>query len=84
MTDEHDSPADEREPPAGWTPWDPVNGLRVGVLAGGLVGVAATALIGGRAAWLILVGGALGGAVGYWTQTRRTPRRSGPGAADDP
>lgn len=65
--------------------YDPLNGLRVGTLAGGLLGAAATAMTGVANWWFVLVGGAIGGATGYWSESRRL-RQAGPpgsGGADE-
>lgn len=54
---------------------DPINGLRVGALAGGLLGALVTVVTGTSYAWLVLVLGVAGGAVGYFTE--RSRQRSG-------
>ena len=61
-----------RRLPPGRAPWDSLNGLRVGVFSGGLLGALATAVTDVSNAWLVLVGGAFGGVVGYWSERRRT------------
>lgn len=54
---------------------DPVNGLRVGALAGGLLGALVTALTSTSYAWVVLVLGVVGGVLGYLTE--RSRQRSG-------
>ncbi|MDH4171107.1 MAG: hypothetical protein OEW42_16100 [Acidimicrobiia bacterium] len=61
--------------PAGSTPWDPLNGFRIGVLAGGLAGAGALAVAGSGGVWLVLGPAAVGGAIGYWTEKRRQRNR---------
>jgi hypothetical protein len=60
-----------RRPPTGRHGHGPVNGLRVGALAGGLFGAAGALLAGAGVGWFLLVGGALGGAIGYWSEKRK-------------
>jgi hypothetical protein len=43
--------------PEGRPPWDPLNGLRIGALAGGVIGVILTLIA--------------GGAIGYWSEKRK-------------
>lgn len=50
---------------------DPINGLRVGALAGGLLGALVTILTSTSLAWLVLVLGVTGGAIGYLTERAR-------------
>ena len=45
-----------------------MNGMRIGALAGGAVGLLITALVGMENVLLVLVGMAAGGLVGYWTE----------------
>lgn len=64
----------EHEPerlPAGRPPWDAWNGVRVGLLGGGLVGVLVVALSGTNAYWSALIVAAGGGFLGYWTERRK-------------
>jgi hypothetical protein len=55
-------------------PWDPANGLRVGLLAGALVGAAVVALTGVTGFWLVVLTAVVGGTVGYWSEKRKQPR----------
>ncbi len=50
---------------------DPVNGLRVGMLAGGLLGALITVLTSVGYAWLVFALGLIGGVIGFWTERRR-------------
>ncbi len=59
--------------PPGHQPYDPLNALRVGGLAGALAGAALGWLSGASAPLLIVGGTALGAAAGYWRQRRRRP-----------
>ena len=54
---------------------DPINGLRVGALAGGLLGALITALTSTSYAWVVLVLGIAGAAIGFFTE--RSRQRSG-------
>lgn len=57
--------------PAGRPPWDAWNGARVGLFAGGLLGVLAVALSGTNAYWSALIVAAAGGFLGYWVEKRK-------------
>lgn len=57
--------------PAGRPPHDPVNGLRVGGLIGGVTGGTLTLLVGATHPWLILVGGVIGAAGGWATEKHK-------------
>lgn len=64
----------DREPdrlPAGRPPWDAWNGARVGLLAGGLLGVLLVTLSDSNAYWASLIFAGVGGFVGYWTERRK-------------
>ena len=61
--------------PPGTQPYDTLNGLRIGALAGGLIGMIPTAIFGAAHAWLILLGVAVGGAIGYAYERRSIERR---------
>ncbi len=50
---------------------DPINGLRVGALAGGLLGAVIILLTSASYAWVVLVLGVAGGAIGYLTERAR-------------
>ncbi len=50
---------------------DPINGLRVGALAGGLLGALVTLVTSTSYAWVVLVLGIAGGAIGYLTERSR-------------
>ena len=50
---------------------DPINGLRVGALAGGLLGALVTVLTSTAYAWMVLLFGLAGGAIGYFTERSR-------------
>jgi hypothetical protein len=65
MGDEHN----DRLPP-GRQPYDPLNGLRVGALTGGIIG----AVIAGftdLGIWFVALTAIVAAAVGYWTQKRK-------------
>jgi hypothetical protein len=55
----------------GQQPYDPLNGLRVGGLAGGILGGIATAVTSVGNVWLVVVGVVLGGAIGYLYERRK-------------
>jgi hypothetical protein len=57
--------------PAGRPPWDTWNGVRVGLLAGGSIGVVAVAIAQSNLYWVALIPAALGGFIGYWSEARR-------------
>ena len=67
-------PSRSRRYPPGGQPYDAANGLRVGVLAGGLAGAGVTALFGTGAVWAVFAGAAIGGVVGYVSERRRLRR----------
>lgn len=50
---------------------DPINGLRVGALAGGLLGALVTVLTSTSYAWVVLVLGVSGGVIGYLAERSR-------------
>ena len=51
----------------GRQPWDPANGLRIGMFAGAPVGTVVAAL-GSAHIWLVAACAALGSAVGFWSE----------------
>ncbi len=56
---------------AGRQPYDALNGLRVGALAGALLGAAPALIWGTGLAWAIPVAAVLGGLAGYVSERRR-------------
>lgn len=54
----------------GRQPYDPLNGLRVGGLAGGVLGAIVTAVASLGHPWLVVGGVLIGGAIGYWFERR--------------
>lgn len=58
------------ELPAGRPPWDPWNGARVGIIAGGTAGVGVTLALSMTSFWLVPVGAVAGGVLGYWSEKR--------------
>ena len=69
--------------PAGRPPWDPWNGARVGGLAGGIVGILVTVVSSMTSFWLVLVGAAIGGGIGYWSEKRKQRMPDSSDAAGD-
>ncbi len=65
-----------RTPPRGdRPPWDPVNGLRVGIVIGALLGAAAVAVTGISSVWIVAVCAVIGGGLGYrWERRKREDR----------
>ena len=57
--------------PRGRPPWDTWNGLRVGALAGGILGIVLTVWIGASNYWLALPTALIGAAIGYWLESNR-------------
>ena len=56
--------------PPGRQPYDPLNGLRVGALAGGIFGAVIAGLT-DIGFWFVLFAAIVAATVGYWTQKRR-------------
>jgi hypothetical protein len=65
-----DESEDYRLPP-GRQPYDVLNGLRIGALAGGIVGAIVMAATTLDSLWVLLVGAAIGAVVGYLYERRR-------------
>ena len=65
------TPHRDRLPP-GRQPYDPLNGLRVGALVGAFLGTAATAVSSVTSVWLVLVGAAIGGVIGYAVERQQS------------
>ncbi len=61
---------------------DPINGLRVGALAGGLLGAVVTALSSPSNAWTVLLFGTIGGVAGFWNERRRLAAERRPPSGD--
>ncbi len=58
--------------PPGVQPYDPLNGFRVGALAGALLGAIPTFVVGSP--WFVIGGSILGGIGGYLRERRRLLR----------
>jgi len=58
--------------PAGRQPYDFMNGLRIGALAGGILGIAATALLSFSTIWLTIIGAIIGAVAGYQWEKQRS------------
>lgn len=80
-------PSDGDQLPPGRQPYDSLTGLRVGAIAGGLLGAVGAVVL--NAPWLILVGAIIGAASGYLTERRKVRDETrelgseGPGTMDD-
>ena len=59
----------------GRQPYDPLNGLRIGAFAGGILGAIAAGVT--RVVWFLPAGAVLGGTVGYWTERRKLRGKDG-------
>jgi uncharacterized protein YcfJ len=57
--------------PQGHQPYDPLNGFRVGAMAGALLGALGVLVLGTGAIWLIFVGATGGGLIGYRSEKRK-------------
>ena len=58
----------------GREPWDPANGLRIGGFVGALVGGAIAIVFSSGLVWLVAVFGAIGAAIGFWSEKRNQSR----------
>ena len=66
----------------GRQPWDPANGLRLGLFVGALLGAVVVAV--GYAHFSIVAAGAvIGGAVGFWSEKRKQQRDPSPEPSQD-
>ena len=65
------TPAKDQRLPPGRQPYDPLSGLRVGAVAGGILGAAVIAVTSFAEVWLMLVGAVIGGAIGFWSEKRK-------------
>lgn len=66
---------DRHAPGEGRQPWDPANGLRVGLMIGALVGAGLVIVFGRSTIWLVALCAAIGGGLGYWSEKRKQPGR---------
>ena len=57
--------------PPGRQPYDALNGLRIGALAGGIVGAIVLVVTSLESLWVLLVGAAIGAVVGYLYERRK-------------
>lgn len=71
---EMDSERDPTGLPPGHQPYDPLNGIRIGAIAGGLVGIGVAALTGFGGIGTVVVAAAIGGSAGYAYQRRERGR----------
>lgn len=53
----------------GRQPYDALNGLRIGAIAGGLLGGATAAVT--RIGWFVIIGAVIGGVIGYFWERHR-------------
>ncbi|MEN8042133.1 MAG: hypothetical protein ABFR95_11580 [Actinomycetota bacterium] len=66
--------SEEPRYPAGVQPYDSFNGLRIGALAGGVIGILPAFVFPGGFVWLV-IGAAVGAAAGYlWERNDRAKR----------
>ena len=68
--DDMDESEDYQLPP-GRQPYDVLNGLRIGALAGGIVGAIVLVVTSLESLWVLLVGAAIGAVVGYVYERRK-------------
>jgi hypothetical protein len=71
-----DSDTEPRLPP-GHQPYDPLNGVRIGAIAGGLVGVFVAALTGFGGIGTVAAAALVGGGAGYAYQKRERASQQG-------
>lgn len=74
---------DDYRLPSGTQVYDTFNGARVGAIIGALLGAVITGLTSPGLAWLIPVGAALFGAIGYYTERRRVRSALADSAAEE-
>lgn len=58
--------APEPRYPPGKQPYDTANAVRIGALAGGILGVVVTVLTSVANVWLVALFAVMGGVAGYW------------------
>ena len=80
---DHDAMGAPKRLPPGRQWYDPLNGIRVGGLAGAVLGGIATAVTGVAYVWLIAVGAFAGAAFGYWYEKRSLRRAASPPTGPD-
>ena len=56
--------------PPGRQPYDPLNGLRIGAIAGGIVGAVIAGLT-DLGIWFVFLTAIVAATIGYWTQKRK-------------
>ena len=79
MHGRHDIPATvssqkDTSLPSGRPPWDAWNGLRIGALAGGILGILIAVVMGATNFWIVIPAALGGGAIGYWSERRKRRR----------
>lgn len=74
---------DEHRLPRGRQVYDTFNGARVGAIVGALLGAIVAAVTTPALAWVILVGAALGGVIGYLWERRTIRSELGEGPDGD-
>jgi len=57
--------------PPGRQPYDVLNGLRIGALVGGILAAIVMVFTSLNSLWVLLIGAAIGGVVGYLYERRR-------------
>ncbi len=62
---------ERRSDAPGTTPWDRWNGVRVGGIVGGILGVVTVLFISSRPFWIVLALAAVGATAGYWSERRK-------------